>query len=279
MKRGQAARPVLKWAGGKTQLLGPITRALPPRIRTYFEPFVGGGAVFFAMAAGHRFERAVLGDRNPDLMAVYRALKHDVDAVIEELGKLEHSEEAYYRIREAKPRGLARRAARIIYLNKTGYNGLYRVNRSGRFNVPFGRYKRPNICDEPNLRAVAAVLEDVELEVADFEELCRAARPGDAVYFDPPYVPLSKSANFTAYDRHPFGPAEHERLSRLFGELRERGVPAVLSNSYTVETRALYAGYRRIEVRVKRPINSRADLRGPIRELLVVNERTVARRR
>lgn len=277
MKRGAAARPVLKWAGGKTQLLGPITRALPARIRTYFEPFIGGGAVFFSMAAERRFERAVLGDRNPDLMAVYRALQADVDAVIEELGKLGHSEDEYYRIRESRPRTLARRAARIIYLNKTGYNGLYRVNRSGGYNVPFGRYKRPNICDEPNLRAVAAVLRDVQLEVADFEELCRAARPGDAVYFDPPYVPLSKSASFTAYDRHPFGLAEHERLSRVFRELRERGVAAVLSNSYTVETRALYAGYRRIDVRVKRPINSRADLRGPIKELLVVNEPTRGR--
>lgn len=267
------ARPVLKWAGGKTQLLPQILERLPARIETFFEPFVGGAAVFFALAAEGRFQRAVLADRNPDLVAVYRALQADAEAVIDELSQMRHSEAEYYRIRELSPRRLAQRAARVIYLNKTGYNGLYRVNRSGQFNVPFGRYKKPNICDAENLRAAARVLEGVEIVEADFEEVCARARPGDAVYLDPPYVPLSKTANFTAYARHPFGPSEHERLARAFAELERRRVAAVLSNSDTPETRALYRGFRAKKVQVSRAINSRPTARGPIDELLVVAER------
>lgn len=267
------ARPVLKWAGGKTQLLPQILERLPARIETFFEPFVGGAAVFFALAAEGRFQRAVLADRNPDLVAVYRALQADAEAVIDELSQMRHSEAEYYRIRELAPRRLAQRAARVIYLNKTGYNGLYRVNRSGQFNVPFGRYKKPNICDAENLRAAARVLQGVEIVEADFEEVCARARPGDAVYLDPPYVPLSKTANFTAYARHPFGPSEHERLARAFAELERRQVAAVLSNSDTPETRALYRGFRAKKVQVSRAINSRPTARGPIDELLVVAER------
>jgi len=267
------ARPVLKWAGGKTQLLPQILERLPARIETFFEPFVGGAAVFFALAAEGRFQRAVLADRNPDLVAVYRALQADAEAVIDELSQMRHSEAEYYRIRELSPRRLAQRAARVIYLNKTGYNGLYRVNRSGQFNVPFGRYKKPNICDAENLRAAARVLEGVEIVEADFEEVCVRARPGDAVYLDPPYVPLSKTANFTAYARHPFGPSEHQRLARAFAELERRRVAAVLSNSDTPETRALYRGFRAKKVQVSRAINSRPTARGPIDELLVVAER------
>ena len=267
------ARPVLKWAGGKTQLLPQILERLPARIETFFEPFVGGAAVFFALAAEGRFQRAVLADRNPDLVAVYRALQADAEAVIDELSQMRHSEAEYYRIRELSRRRLAQRAARVIYLNKTGYNGLYRVNRSGQFNVPFGRYKKPNICDAENLRAAARVLEGVEIVEADFEEVCVRARPGDAVYLDPPYVPLSKTANFTAYARHPFGPSEHQRLARAFTELERRRVAAVLSNSDTPETRALYRGFRAKKVQVSRAINSRPTARGPIDELLVVAER------
>jgi len=267
------ARPVLKWAGGKTQLLPQILERLPARIETFFEPFVGGAAVFFALAAEGRFQRAVLADRNPDLVAVYRALQADAEAVIDELSQMRHSEAEYYRIRELSPRRLAQRAARVIYLNKTGYNGLYRVNRSGQFNVPFGRYKKPNICDAENLRAAARVLEGVEIVEADFEEVCVRARPGDAVYLDPPYVPLSKTANFTAYARHPFGPSEHQRLARAFAKLERRRVAAVLSNSDTPETRALYRGFRAKKVQVSRAINSRPTARGPIDELLVVAER------
>ena len=252
------ARPVLKWAGGKTQILSEILELLPESIGTYFEPFAGGAAVFFALAAQGRFKRAVLADRNPDLLAVYRALQTDPEGVVGELEGMHHSEDEY---------------SRVIYLNKTGYNGLYRVNRSGQFNVPFGRHKNPNFCDADNLRAAGEALAQVEIVEADFEEVCRRARRGDAVYLDPPYVPLSRTANFTAYARHPFGPSEHERLSQSFAALERRGVRAVLSNSDTPATRALYRGFRAKKVKVARNINSRSTARGPVDELLVVAER------
>ncbi|HMJ12699.1 MAG TPA: Dam family site-specific DNA-(adenine-N6)-methyltransferase, partial [Polyangiaceae bacterium] len=199
------ARPVLKWAGGKTQLLPEILKRLPGAIETYYEPFVGGAAVFFALAAQGRFKRAVLSDSNPELVGLYRALQRDVDGVIRALGKYRYDESEYYRVRDsALPRSPAARAARLIYLNKTGYNGLYRVNRAGQFNVPFGRYRNPTICDADNLRAAARALRTAEVRVADFARVSRAARAGDAVYFDPPYLPISKTASFTAYDRHAF---------------------------------------------------------------------------
>ena len=272
MSRGRLPlRPVVKWAGGKSQLLGPILERLPERIETYFEPFVGGGAVFFALAREKRFQKAVLADANEELVAVYLAVKHDVDALVAKLREhqAEHSEEYYYHIRKSKPRSRVGRAARVIYLNKTGYNGLYRVNRSGEFNVPYGRYAKPTVCDERNLLAAHEALADAEIEISDFEAICRRAQPGDAVYLDPPYVPLSKTSNFTAYDRHPFGMAEQERLAGVFSELGERGVAAVLSNSSTAETQALYARWRRHEIPVARNINSKADQRGPVNELLV----------
>jgi DNA adenine methylase len=272
-------RPVLKWAGGKTQLLPAILARLPERIETYFEPFVGGAAVFFALAQQGRFRRAVLSDRNPELVDVYRALRDDVEGVIRSLRRLRHSEDEYYRVRALAPRALASRAARTIYLNKTGYNGLYRVNSSGGFNVPFGRYANPNFCDVENLRAAALALAGVEIGAADFEQVCLRARPGDAVYLDPPYVPLSKTASFTAYDRHPFGALEHRRLAGTFDDLAERGVAAVLSNSDTPETRALYAHHRPLTVQVSRPINSRATARGPIDEILVVTDGRAPKKR
>jgi DNA adenine methylase len=145
------------------------------------------------------------------------------------------------------------------------------VNRAGKFNVPFGRYDNPRILDEPNLRAAAAALKEVEITEADFETICARARPGDGVYLDPPYVPLSKSSNFTAYDRHPFGLNEHVRLASAFAELGRRGVRAVLSNSHTPETKKLYASFEHQVVKVTRPINSRPNERGPVTELLVVN--------
>ena len=278
MKRGSAARPVLKWAGGKRQLQHQILDELPTSIDTYFEPFVGGGAIFFALAAEGRFKRAVLGDRNADLVAVYHALTQDVEGVIRLLHKFRYSEAEYYRVREQRPRSLTARAARLIYLNKTGYNGLYRVNRSGQFNVPFGRHKSPLICDEDNLRAAAAALSRAEIVTEDFEAICRDARPSDAVYFDPPYLPVSKTSNFTAYDPHPFGIDEHERLAQVFERLERRGVCTVLSNSCTEQTRKIFGRFQYRRVPVKRPINSKANLRGPVDEILVVS-RPPARKR
>ncbi len=269
MRNAALPGPVLKWAGGKSQLLDRILVQLPERIDTYYEPFVGGAAVFFALAREGRFRRAVLCDRNPDLVAVYRALQRDVEGVIDVLAHYRYSKDDYYRIRGEKPRSLVKRAARIIYLNKTGYNGLYRVNSSGQFNVPFGRYVNPKICDERRLRAAAEALRGVEIAERDFEETARQAKPGDAVYFDPPYVPVSRTANFTAYARDGFGMDEHERLARVFAEVAERGVRVVLSNSDTPATRRLFRGFSPEKVLVGRSINSRTTGRGPIAEILV----------
>jgi DNA adenine methylase len=262
-------RPVLKWAGGKTQLLGEILKLLPERIGTYYEPFVGGAAVFFALAAEGRFQRAVLSDRNPELVDVYLALQEDVEGLIAALHRMRHDEREYYRIRSQRPRTLVTRAARVIYLNKTGYNGLYRVNSSGQFNVPFGRYKNPNYRDEENLRAAARALSRTRLEVEDFEKVCARAEPGDAVYLDPPYVPVSRTSSFTAYNRHAFGPSEQQRLARCFADLAQRRVAALLSNSLTAETRKLYRDFPTKIVKAARPINSNSERRGAVSEILV----------
>jgi DNA adenine methylase len=267
-------RPVLKWAGGKSRLLPRILAELPERIDTYYEPFVGGAAVFFALATERRFKRAVLGDQNAVLIDVYRAVKKDAEAVIKALEKYEHDRDEYYRVRALDPHSLdtTERAARTIYLNKTGYNGLYRVNSKGEFNVPFGRYKKkPRFCDPDNLRAVARVLKGVKLEVGDFETVCKSASRGDAVYFDPPYHPVSRTASFTAYYKDVFGEAEHKRLSSLFGRLSKKGVAVVLSNSDTEFTRDLFGRFALSKVGVTRPINSKASARGVVNEILVTS--------
>lgn len=265
----EGARPLLKWAGGKRQLLSEILQHLPRSIDTYFEPFVGGGAVFFALAAERRFGRAVLADQNEELICTYRCVQQNVAKVISVLKTLPHNEEAYYKIRAQKPRLPERRAARMIYLNRTGYNGLYRVNRSGQFNVPFGRYCRPTICDEELLVRVSDALTGVRLEVADFEVTVSKARPGDAVYFDPPYVPVSNTARFAEYHSSAFGDEEHQRLALRYRKLCERGVTALLSNSDTPRTRELYSDCAHVFVSARRNINSAAHRRGPTSELLV----------
>jgi DNA adenine methylase len=268
-----SARPVLKWAGGKARSLPHILAELPDRIETYYEPFVGGGAVFFALANQGRFKKAVLSDRNADLINVYRGLKRDVHAVIRVLSDYRYDHDEYYKIRALDPDGLDEfeRAARLIYLNKTGYNGLYRVNSKGKFNVPFGRYKDPRFCDEENLQAAAKALRRVRLEVGDFGSICQEPERGDAVYLDPPYDPISKTANFTAYHRDAFGRTEHKKLAEAFQSLSKRDVAIVLSNSATKFTRGLYKAWHSREISVSRPINSKTSGRGAVHELLVTN--------
>jgi DNA adenine methylase len=270
-----AARPFLKWAGGKTGLLPEILPRLPAKIKTYYEPFVGGGAVFFALAAEKRFERAVLSDSNVELISAYIALAEDREGVIHLLDQhaKKHSEDYYYKIRALDPQrlDLYERGARAIYLNKTCFNGLYRVNRKGGFNVPFGRYENPPICDAENIRRVSAVLrrKGVRLWRIDFEDVVRGARPGDAVYFDPPYVPASTTANFTAYSAGGFAASDQERLRDVARVLVARGVCVLLSNSDTPFVRKLYQEFRIDEVRARRAINSKGDKRGKVGELLI----------
>jgi DNA adenine methylase len=267
----QLPAPFLKWAGGKRQLLPRLLAAAPLTIDTYYEPFVGGGALFFALRAAQRFRRAVLADCNADLIRCYQALQADVDGVIGALRSLSYDEAEYYKVRAADPSMMdaSGRAARTIYLNKVGFNGLYRVNSSGQFNVPFGRYSRPLICDEPRLRAAATALQGVQLLCQDFTRTVEPAGSGDFVYFDPPYVPLSATSSFTAYAEGSFGPEEQQQLARTLRELGGRKVPALLSNSDCEVSRALYRGLRPRTVQVRRSINSVATRRGPVGELLV----------
>jgi DNA adenine methylase len=264
--------PFLKWAGGKRQLLAHIEALVPERIDTYFEPFLGGAAVFFRLAAGGRFRRAVLADANPELVYCYQAIRDDVDGVIGELGKFRNNRELYYRVRRRDPSKLSptARAARLIYLNRCGYNGLYRVNSSGQFNVPFGRYRRPVICDVDRLRAASAALQKARIVCSDFASTLRTVGPGDFVYLDPPYVPLSATSSFTAYAKGPFGSRDQERLADVLRKLASQKVPALLSNSDCETTRTLYRGFDAIlSVPARRAINSVGHRRGPVDEILV----------
>jgi DNA adenine methylase len=266
---GPHARPFLKWAGGKGQLLAQL-RPLLPAVGTYgryFEPFAGGAALFFALNP----KRALLADVNAELIDCYKAARDDVDAVIEALGQYRYGADHYYRARELDPRTLplAQRAARTIYLNRTGYNGLYRVNRSGKFNVPMGRYTNPTLCDAANLKACSKALAKVVLRLEDFEAVAARAKPGDFVYFDPPYVPVSDTADFTSYVPGGFGSNQQRRLAGVFAELGRRGVHAMLSNSDTPAVRELYAGFRIHRVLASRHINSRGSRRGKVGEVVV----------
>lgn len=269
------ARPFVKWVGGKRQLLADLLPILGEvgGDATYHEPFVGGGAVFFALREERSAARAWLSDVNRELIASYIAIRDDVDHAIELLRQhaTAHSEEYFYRVRSLDAAEGVETAARLIYLNKTCFNGLYRVNRAGRFNVPWGRYARPTICDEPNLRAVSAELATATISVDTFERVLDRARTGDLVYFDPPYVPASRTASFTDYSAGGFGLHEHARLASVVRELTARSVRVVVSNSDTDEVRRLYAGFRIESVLARREINTRADRRGPVPEVIVRN--------
>jgi DNA adenine methylase len=260
-------RPFLKWAGGKGQLLGRLRARVPKTYGRYFEPFLGGGALFFALRPTH----GILSDVNREIIDCYTAVRDDVSGLVAALRDHRYESKHYYAVRDADPAKLMliERAARTIFLNKTGFNGLYRVNRAGKFNVPFGRYAKPAICDEANLRACSAALANVELMAADFESVAVRAEAGDFVYFDPPYVPLSRTAAFTAYAPGGFDLVAQSRLATFFGKLAQRGVAVLLSNSDVPEIRKLYARYRIDCIEATRVINCKATRRGPVRELLV----------
>lgn len=268
--------PFLKWAGGKRQLL-PVLWDQIQRIgtfRTYHEPFLGGGALFFDLwNRGRIREGASLSDVNPHLMDAWRGVQADVESVIHHLRvhQQQHSPEHYYATRVADPEDLAERAARIIYLNRTCFNGLYRENRSGRFNVPMGRYRNPTICDEPTLRAASVALAAATIRTESFEGVAGRAAPGDLVYFDPPYVPLSRTASFTDYAADGFSLADQRRLAEVFGELADRGVHVMLSNAGHDLVRDLYRRFYIHRVLATRSVNSRADRRGPVEEVLVTS--------
>ena len=275
-------RPFLKWVGGKRQLLPELLARIERAgaFGRYHEPFVGGGALFFELhRLGMLKKNAWLSDYNPRLIETYEGVRDHVDELIALLKrhKARHSEEHFYKVRalgegpEKTRKTLPERAARIIYMNKTCYNGLYRENSKGGFNSPFGRYKNPQICDEQNLRAVSKALKKAKIEHRHFEDVVKLAKPGDLVYFDPPYHPVSKTASFTSYDRGEFGEDSQRLLARVYGSLTEKRVKVILSNSMTDLIQELYSAYTIDKVSANRSVNSRADRRGKVSEALVRN--------
>jgi DNA adenine methylase len=299
-----AVRPILKWAGGKRQLLPALRRYYPAAFARYFEPFLGSGAVFLdfhnrGLLEGHAVH---LSDINVDVIGCYRMVRDAVDAVIAELTVLDEGHRAdgdrhFYAVRDQRFNAIRRDvhasidpvtaytpalAAMLIYLNRTGYNGLFRLNRSGAFNVPAGRYADPSICDSEHIRSVARALgaEQVTLECGRFDETIAVARARDFVYCDPPYAPLSRTASFAQYTAAGFGALDHRRLQKAIFEAARRGALVLVSNSSAPEIEAGYsapsartAGLVVQRVPARRAINSRAARRGPVDELIITNAR------
>ena len=276
MAKNKLVLPVVKWVGGKRQLLPQIRKLLPNRFSTYFEPFVGGGAVLFDLQP----KKAIINDYNSELINVYNVIKDDLDSLLLDLKKHINSSEYFYQIRalDRDPKFYSNmtsveRASRILYLNKTCFNGLFRVNQAGEFNAPFGSYKNPNIINEITLRAVSDYFNknDIKFLNGDFESSLKGIRKGAFVYFDPPYDPLSSSSNFTGYTQGGFNREDQLRLKNLCDKLDKKGVKFLLSNSSTEFIKESYKNYEIINVKARRAINSNGDSRGEISEVLVRN--------
>jgi DNA adenine methylase len=272
-------KPFVKWVGGKRQLLTQFRlmnlyppEKFDPKDGKYFEPFVGGGAVFFDLLP----EKATLSDLNNELVVTYNVIKNDVENLIALLKKHKLDKGYFLKVRAKNPETLSdiNIASRFIYLNRTCFNGMYRVNSKGGFNVPFGKYSNPLICDEDNLRKASKALKNVEIKKQDYKEVLKKAKKGDFVYFDPPYYPVSKTASFTSYTSESFLDKEQIELRDTFIELHKRGCFVMLSNSDTPFINKIYSepsGLRITKVQAGRAINSDASKRGKITEVLVTN--------
>jgi DNA adenine methylase len=276
MKKNPLVAPVVKWVGGKRQLLQDISNHIPDKFFTYYEPFLGGGAVLFHLQPN----RAVVNDINEELINIYTVIRDNLEELIEDLKRHKNEADYFYEIRELdrdkktySQLSNIEKASRIIYLNKTCYNGLFRVNQQGEYNAPFGRYKNPNIVNETTLRAVSNYFNRVKItfKCGDFEEAVKGIRKGSFVYFDPPYDPVSDSANFTGYDKGGFDREEQTRLKELCDKLDTKGVKFLLSNSATEFILELYKDYNITIVQANRAINSKGDKRGKVDEVLVKN--------
>lgn len=268
-------QPFVKWAGGKRQILEEIKQYIPEEISTYYEPFVGGGAVLFDLMP----DKAVINDANRHIINVYKVVKNNIEELIDDLKKHKNEEDYYYEIRSLDRKEIFKKmtkvekASRILYLNKTCYNGLFRVNSSGEFNVPFGKYKNPDIVNEAVLRAVHRYLNNNNIRIlnTDFEEAMKGMRKEAFVYFDPPYFPISDSSNFTGYTLDGFDKQDQVRLKKLCDKLDSRNCRFLLSNSGAEFIQNLYSDYKVEVVKAKRSINSNAAKRGEIEEILVRN--------
>lgn len=273
-------RPFLKWVGGKGKLVSELIKSAPAEFGTYFEPFLGGGALFFALKP----KKAVLNDLNDHLMTTFEVVKNGPQDLIQSLMEIETAYYAYgdnearkamfLRMRGEfnEPRlDALRRASLMIFLNKTCFNGMYRENSGGKFNVPFGKYLHPTICDTSNLEKTSVLLRDVRLISKSFERAIDKAKKGDFVYFDPPYMPISKTSSFTSYYETNFALNEQIGLRNVFVKLAKRGVFVMASNSYCTAVAALYSDFNLRTVMAGRSINSRGDRRGKIREYIITN--------
>ncbi len=272
-QKSQSVKPFLKWAGGKAQLLKELHYRLPPKFGRYFEPFLGGGALFFSLQP----KQAFLSDNNAELINAFSVVRDKVRPLIKDLQQHAYDSEYYYQIRRADQHpefseySDVQRASRTIYLNKTCFNGLYRVNARGHFNVPFGKYSNPTIADESNLLACSKALKNVRLSCSPYTGIEQQVKRGDFVYFDPPYAPSSKTANFTAYTKGGFGAAEQKKLRDLCQRLDRKGVLFMLTNSHTPLIEGLYMGFDISLVRASRAINSNAKRRGLVNEVVITN--------
>lgn len=263
-----AARPFIKWAGGKRKLVPEILKLAPASFGRYYEPFVGGGALFFAL----RPKRALLNDRNIHLARSYLGVQRTVETVIEKLSRHENNVHYFNALKACPPdkEECSDIAAWFIYLNKTGFNGMYRVNKKGEYNIPFGKYENPNICDRENLFRASAALAGAVITSTDFEVPTDNAKKGDFVYFDPPYLPKSKTANFTSYTKEGFGEDDHRRLAACARRLKNRGVHVVISESDCPLIREIFAeGFQLHEVSAARSVSCKASTRGKVGELLI----------
>lgn len=267
--RQRVGQPFLKWAGGKTQLLDELLKRMPQNYNVFFEPFIGGGALYFAVSP----KTAVIADINDDLVNVYNVVRDHPEELIEALKGYINDKDFFYEVRAQDSSALTpiQRAARLIYLNRTCFNGLYRVNKSGQFNVPFANYKNPNIVQAERLLAASSTLSDTKIFNASFEKVLVDAKAGDFIYLDPPYYPKDVYSDFKRYNKEQFYKNDHERLAELYNELSDRGCYVMLSNSDTPFTRELYKKWRVDTVYAKRMINSDSSKRGAVTEIIVTN--------
>lgn len=263
----------MKWAGGKGQLLKAFEAYYPETFKRYFEPFIGGGAVYFELGSKVPKLRATISDYNDELINAYQTVQGCVEELILELRKHQNDSEHFYKVRALDTTKLSpiARAARLIYLNKTCFNGLYRVNRSGQFNVPFGKYKNPRIVDETNLRMASELLQNTEIYCCGFDDTLKRAKKGDFVYLDPPYQPISTTSNFTSYTAKSFSAHDQERLADFVQRLHKRGCYVMVSNSDNELITSLYRDFNIHRVLATRAINCKGNLRGRISELVITN--------
>ena len=265
----------VKWAGGKTQLISQFTKFFPTKIERYFDVFVGGGAVAFYIIQKYKPKEVFISDINEELINTYEIIRDNLVDLIKSLKehKQKHSKEYYYKIRALNPKELNKveRASRFIYLNKSCFNGLYRVNSKGGFNVPIGSSKNPAILPEADLILISKLLKNVTIKVMSFEKILSYAQKGDFCYFDPPYFPLKKGKSFTTYTSSNFLEKEHEQLAEIFRELDKKGCKVMLSNSDTEFVKSLYKGYKTKIVKASRMINCNGNGRGKINEIVVLN--------